>query len=87
LALLNKKALLVWDQFRAHKTDKVKEKVKLLSTTQAVNLGGLASILQPLDVVLNKHFKDRMRQKWMAWMASDNKELTEGGNLRRPGLS
>ena len=86
-ALLNKKALLVWDQFRAHKTDKVKGKAKSLGITQAVIPGGLTSILQPLDVVLNKPFKDRMRQKWMAWMASDDKDLTKGGNLKRPGLS
>ena len=33
-------------------------------------------MLLPLDVVLNKPFKDRMRQKWMAWMWTDDKELT-----------
>ena len=84
---LLKKSLLVWDQFSAHKTDKVKARLKLLKTTQAVIPGGLTSMLQPLDVVLNKPFKDRMRQKWMAWMCTDDKELTKGGNLKRPRLS
>ena len=28
-----------------------------------------------------------LRQKWMAWMCTDNKELTKGGNLKRPSLS
>ena len=44
-------------------------------------------MLQPLYVVLNKHFKFRMRQKWMAWMCTDDKELTKGGNLKSPSLS
>ena len=40
-----------------------------------------------LDVVLNKPFKDRMRHHWMSWMCTDDKELTKGGNLKRPSLS
>ena len=44
-------------------------------------------MLQPLDLVLNKPSKDRMRQKLMAWMCTDDKELTKGGNLKRPSLS
>jgi len=86
-AALRKKSLLVWDQFRAHKTDKVKKELASLLTTQAVIPGGLTSLLQPLDVVLNKPVKDRMRQKWMAWMSSGQQELTKAGNFKRPGLS
>ena len=44
-------------------------------------------MLQPMDVVLNNPFKYRMRQKWMDWMCTDDKELTKGGNLKRPSLS
>ena len=39
--LLKKKSMLVWDQFRAHLTDKVKEKIENLNTSQAVIPGGL----------------------------------------------
>ncbi|CAM1308344.1 Uncharacterised protein r2_g1824 [Pycnogonum litorale] len=86
-ALLKKKSLLVWDQFRAHKTEKVKEKLSSLKTTQGMIPGGLTSLLQPLDVVLNKPFKDRVRKHWMHWMSTEEKELTKGGNLKKPGLS
>lgn len=86
-ALFKKKALLVWDQFRAHKTEKVKDKVKSHNTLQAMIPGGLTSLLQPLDVVLNKPFKDRVRQRWMEYISSDQKEFTKGGNLKRPSLS
>ena len=78
---------IVWDQFRAHKTEKVKEKLKALKTTQAMIPGGLTSVLQPLDVVINKPFKDRLRQKWVEWMSSDDKPLTKGGNLKKPALA
>ena len=36
-ALLKKKLLLVWDQFRARKTDKVKEKLKDINAKQDIN--------------------------------------------------
>ena len=49
--------------------------------------GDLTSMLQPLDVVLNKPFNERMRQKLMDCMYTDDKELTKGGNLKRPTLS
>ena len=84
-ALLQKK---VWDQFRAHKIDKVKDALKHLKTSQCMIPGGLTSVLQRIDVVLNKPFKDRLRQKWLAWMSlEDDKPVTEGGNIKKPGLS
>ena len=85
-ALLKKKSMLVWDQFLSHLTDAVKAKVKNLNTFQSVIPGGLTSILQPLDVAINKPFKDRDRVKWIARMKSDDKKLTAGGNLKKPGL-
>ena len=51
--------MLVWDIFRAHKTEDVKKAAKKLKTL-AVIPGGLTSVLQPLDVCLNKPFKDRL---------------------------
>ncbi|CAM1322496.1 Uncharacterised protein r2_g3099 [Pycnogonum litorale] len=64
--------------------EKVKEKLSSLKTTQGMIPGGLTSLLQPLDVVLNKPFKDRVRKHWMS---TEEKELTKGGNLKKPGLS
>ena len=48
----------------------------------AVIPGGLTSVVQPLDVSLNKPFKDRMRKKWRTWMAEGKFETTKGGNLK-----
>lgn len=66
--LLKKQSLLVWDQFKAHLTDKVKGKLKENKTIQAVIPGGLTGTLQPLDVSLNKPFKAAMREQWTTWM-------------------
>ena len=49
-----KKSLLVWDMFWAHRNAEVKNEADKLRTTLAVIPGRLTSILQPLDVSLNK---------------------------------
>ncbi|KAG1677113.1 Pogo transposable element with KRAB domain [Nymphon striatum] len=80
--LLKKPALLVWDQFRAHLTNKVKEVLRRdHNTIQAVIPGGLSSLLQPLAVSLNKPFKTKVRQLWQERMAGDKAKLTAKGNL------
>ena len=58
--------LLVYDSFEAHVTDTVKASFKCENTELAVIPGGLTSLLQPLDVSLNKLFKDGVRKQWMA---------------------
>ena len=45
-------------------------------------------MLQPLDAVLNKPFKDQLRQMWLAWMSlEDDSPVTKGENIKKPGLS
>jgi hypothetical protein len=60
--LLNKKSLLIWDMFHAHLLESVKNNLKQRRTYQAVIPGGCTSILQPLDVCLNKPFQANMRE-------------------------
>lgn len=86
-ALLGQRSMLVWDMFRAHITDSVKEKAKNLKTDLCVIPGGLTSMLQPLDVCLNKPFKDRLRHIWTAWMMSGAAKTTKGGNLQKPDIT
>ena len=74
-SMLNKRSLLVWDMFRAHLTDGCKKTAAGLKTDLAVIPGGLTSVLQPLDVCLNKPFKDRLRKKWTEWMSSGSATL------------
>ena len=85
-SLVKPTSLLVWDQFRAHLCESVKKKLHRNKTRQAVIPGGCTSILQPLDVSLNKPFKVQIRNLWNTWMVSGPKEFTKGGALKRPSL-
>ena len=79
-----RKSLLVYDAFEAHVTDTVKASLKRENTDIAVIPGGLTSILQPLDVSLNKPFKDGVKKKWMQWMADGIHEFTVTGRQKKP---
>jgi len=85
-ALLNKRSMLVWDMFRAHLTDDVKKTARKNKVDLCVIPGGLTSMVQPLDVSINKPFKDRMRKQWTEWMTSGEAKCTAGGNLMKPDI-
>ncbi|KFD72355.1 hypothetical protein M514_15628 [Trichuris suis] len=82
----NNRSLLVWDSFRSHVTQRTKSYLNECKIETAVIPGGLTSILQPLDVCLNKPFKDHMREEWMEWMSNGQKTYTAGGCMRAPPL-
>ena len=71
-----RKSLLVYDSFEAHVTDNVKASFKRENTELAVIPGSLTSLLQLLDVSLNKLFTDGLRKQWMQWMADGIHEFT-----------
>ena len=48
--------------------------------------GGLKSLVQPLDVSINKPFKDMMRKEWNEWMIGGEKTYTKGGSMRSPTM-
>lgn len=86
--LLKKKSLLVYDMFKGHLMDSIKKRLKDHNTDIAIIPGGLTSLLQPLDVSLNKPFKEHVRTLWSEWMAGDkDHEFTKGGRLKRPSIT
>ena len=78
--------LMVYDSFKGHLKDSVKGKFKENGYDLAVIPGGLTSICQPLDVAINKPFKDNLRKEWHLWMANGGAGHTAKGNLRRAKL-
>jgi hypothetical protein len=80
--LLNGNSMLVWDMFRDHLLETVKNELKRNRPFQCVIPGGCSSVLQPLDVCLNKPFKVNMRNKWNKWMVNSDRQLTKAGNLK-----
>ena len=63
-----KPAILVLDSFRGHLTKDVNAAMKKINVCPAVIPGGCTSLLQPLDVSINKPMKDRARQLWQEYM-------------------
>jgi len=86
-ALLRKRSLLIWDSFRVHLVESVKKALRETNTDIAVIPGGLTSMLQPLDVSLNKPFKDWLCAKWTTWMIEGQKSFTAGVNIKAASLS
>jgi len=68
-------AMLVYDSFKDHLEGSVKKKIHESGFDLAVIPGGLTSICQPLDVSINKPFRDNLRKEWHTWMASGVEKL------------
>lgn len=62
--------MLVLDAFRCHLADSVKKLLREPRTELIVIPGGMTSQLQPLDVCINKPFKDCIRSCYQEWMRS-----------------
>ena len=74
----------MWDSFRRHLTDGVKELLARRNVDVAMIPGGLAPVLQPLDKCLNKPFKTRVRAQYQAWMVNGPFTYTSSGKKRAP---
>ena len=84
---LSKKSLMVLDAFRCHKSDRMKEMLKEeYRTTLTIIPEGMTSILQPLDVAINKPMKVMLQRRWNEWYAEGKHTFTPSGNMRKPTL-
>lgn len=86
-ALLNTPVMIVLDAFRGHLTDEVKEALAKANTDLVVIPGGMTSQLQPLDVCINKPFKDLVRREYEQWLEASNRQLTPSGRMKRASVS
>jgi hypothetical protein len=53
-----------------------------MKTELAVIPGGMTSMLRPMDVSINKPFKDKLRQQYLTWIADPACDLTETGKIK-----
>src|ERR1700684_3367412 len=58
----NPRFMLVYDSFRGHIVNSVKNQLVEKNTNIAIIPGGCTSKLQPLDVAINKSFKSKVLQ-------------------------
>ncbi|KAM7315652.1 putative POGO family transposase [Ixodes scapularis] len=78
--------MLVLDSFRGHITDCVKEIIANEACDLVIIPGGKTSIVQPLDVVLNKPFKDCVRAFYNERMAQEDNPKTPTVQLQQVGI-
>ena len=79
--------LLVWDAFRAHRTDNVMRRLKTMRTDTAVIPGGCTKLLQAPDVSWMKPFKAvyiQLYEEWMRTMGASEGNKTKAGNAKPP---
>lgn len=58
-----------------------------MKTQLAVIPGGLTSQLQPLDVSVNKPFKQNFHEHWNKWMTEPHHDLTPTGRIKQPTIA
>lgn len=77
--------MLVPDSFLGHVTANVEQSLYDGETGLVIIAGGPTSVLQPLDVALNKLFKDPVNEHYHELVLGDNL-ITPTGRLRRSSL-
>ena len=78
------KSFLVWDSFKCHINEKIKETLKKMNTVMGVIPGGCTKFLQPLDVSINEPFKTIFRELYDEWYRKGEFEYTKGGVVELP---
>lgn len=73
-----------YDAFEAYVTVGVKAALARENTNFAVIPDGVTSVLQPLDVCLNKPFEDGVRKRRMPWMADGIHEFKPTNRRKKP---
>lgn len=85
-----KKLVFLIDDASFDKSTTVIENCKLMEMELVIIPSGTTSVLQPLDVVINKPFKDQMKNKYVSWLISacQNEEsyVTKSGYMKPPEL-
>ncbi|GFV23775.1 HTH CENPB-type domain-containing protein [Trichonephila clavipes] len=71
---------------RSHLTDNTKKLQPECNTDIEVIPGGLTSLVQPLDVCINKPFKQNLKRQWNTWMLEGEKSFTKGGQMHHANL-
>ncbi|CAB4429578.1 unnamed protein product [Rhizophagus irregularis] len=80
-------AMMLYDSFRGHLEESVKAKFKQHNFQLAIIPGGLTSVCQPLDVSINKPFKDNLRKEWHEWMCKGGSDQIIFNSFKKCSIS
>jgi hypothetical protein len=73
--------MLVLDAFKGHVTHSMKDPLCKMKTELVVIPGGITSVLQPMDVSINKPFRERLSQQYLTWIVDPAHKLTVNGKI------
>ncbi len=79
----NNKCMVLLDDYSAHKTESVIDFCNRQNIGPFLICGGFTYCLQPLDVSINKPFKDALRRNWKNWNEL-SKNYTQNRNKTKP---
>ncbi len=79
-----RRRLLVWDSCTLHLPDRVKSSLRQRKIDTVVIPGGMISLLQPLDIAVNRPFKHNTRNIWNEWMMNAQKDYNKAGKIKVP---
>jgi hypothetical protein len=79
--------MLVLDAFKGYLSPEVKSAIHAMNTDLVVTPGGMTSQLHVLDVVVNKHFKDHLKQLYSEWLLAGDHILTPTGKIKKPSVA
>jgi hypothetical protein len=68
---LNKEMVLIFDQAKCHISEKVRKHLDELRLTYILIPAGGTYLFQPLDVALNRPFKEHLRKFYLSWLDNE----------------
>ena len=80
----NRPSLLLLDEFNTHKTADVLGAFEVNNIRSLLIPGGFTSMLQPLDVSVNKTIKAILKEEWRKWCEESEPIYTKAGNRQKP---
>jgi len=76
------RTLLLWDHFSAHRDKEIVERLYELNVDVLLVPPGMTFCLQPLDVYINRPFKDHLRLYWNSYIADPDSKLNTKGKIQ-----
>jgi len=88
-AILRKQGMLVIDVFKGHLTPEIEATItgSSMNTNLVVIPGGMTLQLQVLDVMVNKPFKDHLKQLYSEWLLKGDHALSPDGRIKKPSVT
>jgi hypothetical protein len=78
--------MLILNSFHGHTTEEVNKILKIRNMDQVIIPGGMALLLELLDVCINRLFKAMLKGQYTRWMVAGEHEFMTMGKIKRPDV-